>query len=86
MTENTFGIDISAYQYGRGKLVDFDRMKAQDPRPAHGQVRADPAWTQLAGVKFCAVRATLFTHVKSIDRCGLNPLGLKWDWLHGPMV
>lgn len=67
MTENTFGIDISAYQYGRGKLVDFDRMK-------------------LAGVKFCAVRATLFTHVKSIGRCGLNPLGLKWDWLHGPMV
>ena len=57
MTENAFGIDISAYQYGEGKPVDFDRMKAQDPRPAHGPVRADPAWTQPAGVKFCAVRA-----------------------------
>lgn len=57
MTENAFGIDISAYQYVEGKLVDFDRMRAQDPRPAHGPVRADPAWTQLAGVKFVACRA-----------------------------
>jgi len=49
MTENAFGIDISAYQYGEGKPVDFERMKAQDPRPAHGPVQADPAWTQACG-------------------------------------
>lgn len=28
MTQNAFGIDISSYQYGENKMVDFDRMKA----------------------------------------------------------
>jgi len=28
MAEKAFGIDISAYQYGEGKMVDFERMKA----------------------------------------------------------
>lgn len=29
MDEKAFGIDISSYQYGENKLVDFDRMKAE---------------------------------------------------------
>ena len=31
MTQKAFGIDISAYQYAEGKLIDFDWMKGKSP-------------------------------------------------------
>lgn len=31
MTQKAFGIDISAYQYAEGKLIDFDWMKEKGP-------------------------------------------------------